>query len=111
MLKLLEVCMTLMGGGVVNDMHAVHVVLKLKIVHVYVQMQLLLSLVPRLLVGGEKEPGMHCLRMRLITSNFQGSGYFLCTSVYVDVIDGRIMHRSCYITCMPMPPRPYQNCE
>ena len=47
------------------------------------------SLVPRLLGGGE--PGTHYLRMRLITPTFQVSGYFLCTSVYGNVMDERAM--------------------
>ena len=59
------------------------------------------SLVPRLLEEGRKEPGTHCLCMRLIPLTFQGSGYFLCMSVYCDVTDGRVTDRS--RTYMPRP--------
>ena len=55
---------------------------------------ILYSLVHRLLGEKRKEPGTHCLRMRLITLTFQGSGYFPCMSVCCDVTDERVTDRS-----------------
>ena len=44
---------------------------------------LLASLVPRLLGGGgKKEPGTHCLRMRLITTTFHRFCISLCASAH-----------------------------
>ena len=40
------------------------------------------SLVPRPGGGGERVPGTHCLRMRLITTNFRGNRVRMCTYVY-----------------------------
>ena len=41
-----------------------------------------LSLVPRRGGGGERAPGTHCLRMRLIATEFRGSRVRTYTCVY-----------------------------
>ena len=69
--------------------------------HMYASFIVRPILVPRLLGEGRKEPGILCLRMRLITPTFQGSGYFPYTSVYCDVTDGHVM--SPIVHYMPRP--------
>ena len=55
------------------------------------------SLVPRLLGGGgKKEPGIHCLRMRLITTTFHRFCISLCASAHdhVTLRHGRTLYPS-----------------
>ena len=40
------------------------------------------SPVPRRRGGGERVPGTHCLRMRLIATEFRGDRVDMCTYVY-----------------------------
>ena len=58
------------------------------------------SLILRLLEGGEKKElgRLHTVHMCLITPTFQGSGYFLCMSVYSNVTDGYVTNHP-YFAC------------